>query len=332
MQSGLDLDYNEDQAAIRSAIERFCVQHNVDAVARQSGQPFPRELWRQLAELGVFHPGAAGSPESGGALEICAISEILGQHVFPGPIAATYLAIQTLQPQAAAGLLDGRELVSLSSADSTLLPFGCDADLFLIVDAARIARAHIPDFVEPVATLGGETWGRALLKADETLHGAERAFIVGNISSAAYLAGAAWRLLKDASAHAATRRQFGKTLGEFQAVSHPLADCAIGVTAAQTLARAAACSFDSAVGTDDTSLQEARAYAAGALLSAQRASLNVAYACHQVFAGIGITLEGPVFHITRRIRQLASTPPAGNRERDVLLAMTVSKAVTRAGA
>jgi alkylation response protein AidB-like acyl-CoA dehydrogenase len=141
--------------------------------------------------------------------------------------------------------------------------------------------------------------------------------IIGNIATAAYLTGAAWQLLRATSTHAATRKQFGKTLGEFQAVAHPLADCAIRLTAAQTLARAAACSFGEC-GTD-SGLYQATSLAAAAVMSARRASLGTAFACHQVFAGIGITLEGPVFHVSRRIRQVASTPPGGDRERDILL-------------
>jgi alkylation response protein AidB-like acyl-CoA dehydrogenase len=314
MESGLDLGFNEDQEAIRAAIDRFCEQQNVENFARQSGTTFPRVLWRQLAELGGFCPAAPGNDEAGGALEVCAISERLGHHVFPGPVAATFLAIQLLDPKEAAGLIDGHTLVSLSSADSTLLPWGTEADLFLIVNASDIAMAHAPDHVEPVPTLGGETWGRALLKIDNVLPDASRGLMIGNIAAAAYLAGAAWRLLRDASEHAATRKQFGKSLGEFQAISHPLADCAIGVTGAQTLARAAACSFD------DNDMNQAMRLAAGAIVSARRTSLNAAFVCHQVFAGIGITLEGPAFHISRRIRQLASTPPTGTREQDLLLA------------
>lgn len=317
MSAGLDLAYNEDQEAIRAAIDRFCTQNWVEDSARLSGQPLPRKLWRQLAELGAFYPAAPAHPEAGGALAVCAISEVLGQHVFPGPIAATYCAIQVLNSEDATGLQDGDTLVSLSSAGSTLLPWGTEADLFLIADGDRIARGHAPDYIEPVATLGGDTWGRALLKVGEILPHPGRAFIIGNLSTAAYLAGAAWRLLRNTSTHAATRKQFGKTLGEFQAVAHPLADCAIGLTAAQTLARAAACGFDD-TGTDGN-LQQARKHAAAALMSARRASLATAFACHQVFAGMGITLEGPVFHISRRIRQLASTPPTGTAERDVLL-------------
>jgi len=315
-ESGLDFSYNEEQDAIRVAVDRFCTQRNVRDLARQAGAPFLRQLWRDLAALGVFQVAAPDEAASGGALAMCAIAETLGQHLFPGPVAATYIAAQVLEPDTADRVRDGDLLVCLGSVESTLLPWGADADVFLIVDGPDVARAHTPGFVEPVATLGGETWGRAHLKVDESFHPVPNAAIAGNIASAAYLAGAAWHLLQEAAAYAALRKQFGKTLGEFQAVSHALADCAIALSAAQALARAASCAFDSAAAGSG----EAQPEAAAAVLSARRASLNTAYTCHQVFGGIGITLEGPAFYISRRIRQLASTPPVGHREHDILLA------------
>ena len=318
MTTGLDFSYNEDQQAIRAAIDRFCAQHNVEEIARQPDGPFPRELWRELAEQGVFYPASPDSPEAGGALEVCAIAETLGRHVFPGPIGPTYLAIQLLDGAERDALQGGRALVSLSCAGSTLLPWGTAADIFLTVDESTIARAVPPAHIEPAPTLGGDSWARAVLRIDRTLPDATRGLVLANIATAAYLASAGWQLLMDASAYAATRRQFGKTLGEFQAVAHPLADCAIRVSAAQTLARAAACSADRAG--FDGGADRVECDAATALFCARRAALNAAYACHQVFAGIGITLEGPAFHITRRIRQVASTPPLGGREEKLLLA------------
>lgn len=322
MNGELNFDFNEDQDAIRAAIDRFCTQQQVLDAAKTSGAPFPRGLWRELAQLGAFGVALPGDDQAGGALALCAIVEVLGQHLFPGPVAATYTALQVLAPKFAASVIEGDRLVSLSSVDSTLLPWGTDADIFLIANGQNIAVAHTPDFVEPVPTLGGDLWGRAHLKADETFHDAHRALAIGNIATAAYLAGAAWQLLRDASAHAATRRQFGKTLGEFQAVSHPLAECAISLSAAQSLARAAACAFDAAVAGGDDALVHVQHQAAGASLSARRASLNTVYACHQVLGGIGITLQGPAFHFSRRIRQVASTPPVDAREHNLLLAAT----------
>jgi len=310
---GLDLGFSEEQEAVRVAVDRFCTQRDTETIARRSGEPLPRSLWRDLAAVGVFYPGAPGH-DAGGALEVCAIAETLGHHVFPGPVAATYIAIQALDEARAAEVIDGAALVSLSGADSTLLPFGTEADLFLVTDGERIFLADTPENIEPVATLGGELWGRALLKVDRQLTVSARGLVAGNIATAAYLAGAAWRLLRAAAEYAGTRRQFGRTLGEFQAVTHPLADCAIGLTGAQTLVRAAACSADSGA------TEDAECLAAGALVAARRAALKTAFDCHQVFGGIGVTLEGPAFHISRRIRQVASTPPLGARERELLLA------------
>ena len=39
MESGLDFSFNEDQEAIRTAIDRFCTQHTVVDSARQLKQP-----------------------------------------------------------------------------------------------------------------------------------------------------------------------------------------------------------------------------------------------------------------------------------------------------
>jgi hypothetical protein len=41
--------------------------------------------------------------------------------------------------------------------------------------------------------------------------------------------------------------------------------------------------------------------------------------CHQVFGAIGVTLEGPAFHISRRIRQLASRSPGHASLRELVL-------------
>ena len=76
----------------------------------------------------------------------------------------------------------------------------------------------------------------------------------------------------------------------------------MSVSAAETLARRAACALDRAHA-------DAPARAAGARLSASAAALRAAFTAHQVFGAIGITLEGPVFHLSRRVQQLVAQPP-----------------------
>lgn len=320
MTHALSLEHGADQQAIAAAVARFCEAHDVEAAARGTEGDFPVELWRALAGMGVFAPAAPGQEESGGARAVCAICETLGEHAFPGPVAATYSALQALPREAHDGVLTGHTLVSLANAGDSLLPYGTIAGVFLAAgdDALYSAAPATPP--NPVRTLGGEHWGRARLEQGAALHGHGRAFAIGDIARGAYLAALAARLVRETATHAATRTQFGKTLGEFQAVSHPLADSAIAGTAAQTLARAAAAAFDAVVHEGQAGLTPAQRLAAGALNSARRAALGAAYTCHQVYGGIGITLEGPAFHLTRRIRQVASEAPGARREQAALLA------------
>lgn len=318
MSAGLGFDPSEDQQAVANAVARFCETRDVEAAARNTEADFPVELWRALAGMGVFAPASPGHEDAGGAREICAICETLGEHAFPGPVAATYLAMQVLPEPQREDVMAGHALVSLANAGDTLLPYGTIADIFLAASDDALHIAQTSNAPVEVRTLGGEAWGRAELTLGDMLGRHLRAFVIGNIARSAYLTGLSSRLVRETSAHAATRKQFGKTLGEFQAVAHPLANCAIDNTSAQTLARAAAAAFDG--GTTDTSLHDAQRLAAGALNSARRGALGAAYTCHQVYGGIGMTLEGPAFHLTRRIRQVASEAPGGRREDDILLA------------
>jgi hypothetical protein len=54
-------------------------------------------------------------------------------------------------------------------------------------------------------------------------------------------------------------------------------------------------------------------------LAARRTGLQAAHTCHQLFGAVGITLEGPVFHISRRLIQLATGAPGEASARQTLL-------------
>jgi len=178
--------------------------------------------------------------------------------------------------------------------------------------------------IAPLDTLGGEPWGRVERVRLQPLRGAAlhgvRAHALHDTAMAALAAAAGHALLDAAVEHARTRVQFGRAIGEFQAVAHPLADARIALDAARTLARRAACEFDATYDGDAApDAASTRAHAAAARLSARHASLLAAHVAHQVFGAIGITLEGPAFHLSRRIRQLASQPPGDAAAREALL-------------
>jgi alkylation response protein AidB-like acyl-CoA dehydrogenase len=293
----LDLAFDDVQQAIGDAVGQMCRERCTDAAVRAASGAFPRELWDELAGLGVL---ALCTPEGdGGPLELVAALEALGRAVFPGPLAATFLATQLL-PQAERARVAGGECV-VSVGAGRVWPWGPAAQLFIELDGDRafLARAAT---LEAVSTLGGEPWGRGALARERELGDARAALALHDTALAAYATAAGQRLVDAASDHARTRVQFGKAIGEFQGVALPLADCRIRLDGAEMLARRAG--YALAQGWDD-----APSHAAAAALSACSAALTSVNVCHQVFGAIGITLEGPIFHVTRRIRQLAGQPP-----------------------
>jgi alkylation response protein AidB-like acyl-CoA dehydrogenase len=304
----LDLSYDDAQQAIAAALSHFCRDRCSDEVVKAGNGSFDRGLWSDLAELGVL---ALATPEGdGGATEMVAALETLGRAVFPGPLPATIFATQLLAEDDRVAVSSGRAIASVGSPP--LMPFAPVAQIFIALEDGRAFRATPKGEIDPVPTLGGEIWGRIAVERNEELQGLDRANTLHDIAIAAYLCAAASRLVDDTAEHARTRKQFGKSIGEFQAVAHPLAECAIQLGGATTLARAAAHRFD-------CDHPEARAAAGAARIAANRSALHTGRTCHQLFGAVGITLEGPVFHVSRRIRQLASQAPTDGSGRSALL-------------
>ena len=51
------------------------------------------------------------------------------------------------------------------------------------------------------------------------------------------------------------------------------------------------------------------------------AALRAAYVTPQIFGGLGVMEDGPVFQVARRIRQLASYPPGAERADELTLGL-----------
>jgi alkylation response protein AidB-like acyl-CoA dehydrogenase len=306
--AGLDLSYDDAQQAIADSVAQFCRDRCGDAVVRAAAVHFPMELWRALAELGVL---ALATPEgAGGALEVAAAMESLGRAAHPGPLAETFLATQLLPEAERRAVASGAALVAVG--EPPLLSFAPLASVWIELAGGEAHLCEPGAAVEPFETLGGEPWGRVPLVRRLSLGDASRASALGDLALAAYLAAAGRRMVEDAAAHARARRQFGRPIAEFQAVSHPLADAAIGLDAAATLARVAAWSWDERTG-------DAHRLSGAARLSAARGAVRAAHAAHQAFGAQGVMRDGPAFARSRRIRQLAAATPGAGAAREALL-------------
>jgi hypothetical protein len=308
LSEGLDLELDAGGRAIGAAVAVFCRDRCVDEVVRRAATRFPHELWKELASLGVL---AIATPEGdGGALELVAAHEALGRAAFPGPLVATHLAAQLVPERERKSLASGEMLACV--AEGGLLPWGPLAEIFVALDGERAWLARPRGALAPLETLGGEPWARGELVRQTELHGVARALALAEIALAAHLAALGQELVDRACEHARTRRQFGQAIGDFQAVAHPLADCAIRLSASVTLARIAAFAWDRAE-------PDALPAASAARLSAAESALGAATTSHQVFGAVGVTLEGPVFHLSRRVRQLVAHPPSAASARERVL-------------
>jgi hypothetical protein len=307
--AALDLGFDDAQQAIADAVASFCRDRCCETVVRAAATGFPLALWRDLASLGVL---AIATPEGdGGAVEIVAVMESLGRAVHPGPLAETYFAMQLLPESERARVAPGEAIVSVGTPP--LLPWSPIAQIFVELDGDAAWLGEPRGAIEAVATLGGEAWGRATLVRRTALGPTARAYALGNLALAAYLAAAGRRLVDAAADHARARRQFGRAISSFQAVSHPLADCVIALDAAATLARVAAWEWDAQAPC-------APMRSAAARLSASRAAERAAHAAHQVFGALGVMRDGPAFYASRRILQLVASPPGPSPARATLLA------------
>ncbi|OCC25618.1 acyl-CoA dehydrogenase [Croceicoccus estronivorus] len=104
------------------------------------------------------------------------------------------------------------------------------------------------------------------------------------IAAAAEAVGAATRLLKITADYANQRKQFGRPIAGFQAISHPLADCATELEGVRYLTYQAAWAKDE--GQDCAHLARMAKYSAAALFR------RLATVAVQVHGGIGYSTEG----------------------------------------
>jgi hypothetical protein len=304
---GIDLEYDGVARELADSVQHFVHDHDQGIAA--AGGAVDLILWRALADLGVL----SLANEDDAPLLVGATMEVLGAAGFPGPLVATFIATRLLSGETADQLSSGRDLVSLG--EPPLMPWAPVAGVFVALELdgerAWLARAGEPP--EPVDTLAGEPWGRCTLDRVSDLGDASAALALGDVALCAYLVGAGERLLDLATAHAAQRVQFGRAIGDFQAVSHPLADCAMRLAAARALTRMAAYGLHQGE-------PAARGRLAAARLSATAAALGTAYQAHQTFGALGFTVEGPVARLAARVRQCTLLPPGPVAARRTVLA------------
>jgi alkylation response protein AidB-like acyl-CoA dehydrogenase len=135
--------------------------------------------------------------------------------------------------------------------------------------------------------------GRALV-GDHAVASLEGGFAVGAVATAAEGLGAATAALKLAVAHAKERHQFGRPIGQFQALQHVLADAHVDRESAWSSVLYAAAALEERLPDGREASSIAKAYASSASRTVVEASL-------QVLGGIAFTWEHDVHLLQRRV-------------------------------
>jgi alkylation response protein AidB-like acyl-CoA dehydrogenase len=288
---------DDEQRQLAASVHDLLSDADVLSVARSwaAGDPAPgRELVARLAKVGVC--GLAVPERFGGLgagpVELVVVFEVLGRHAVPGPLVESFAVV----PAVLEGLpVAGEWLPGLTKGDLATVtvaphvPHALDADtaVVFVVDGRTVYKGLVGNRRDSVDST------RRLFEVDrgEPLGVAGQGFDLGVLCVAAQLVGLGRGLLDQASAYVRTRRQFGRPVGEFQAVKHQLANVLVALEFARPLVHAAA------VTRTPRDVSAAKVASAGAAYLAARTAL-------QVHGAVGYTLEYDLGRRLTKVRAL----------------------------
>lgn len=308
---------SDEQRAFAEALDALLSAADVPRAARRWADGDPADglrLWSRLADLGV---PAVRVPEEFGGLDGAPLDgvvalERLGYHGAPGPwiesVALAPALLAGADPEVLPELAKGSARVTCAAPPWA--PHALDAETsthVYLLTGDTLARATVDRplrSIDPVRRLAALTPTAPI--------GVVRARAVDEVAlgTAAWLVGAGQRLLDDTVSYVTARRQFGRVIGEYQALKHALADVRVGLDFARPLVHGAACAL--AVTPDDASgeVSAAKVLAGDAAHRAARTAL-------QLHGAVGYTRELDLSLWLLRVRALIGAwgTPAFHRAR-----------------
>ena len=345
-------DQDELARAVRGwlgrAVPPEVVRKVLDAAPGGGGKA---AYWPGLAAQGLLGPhlpeewGGGG----GGLVDLAVVLEETGRAALPGPYLPTVLASAVLhragRDDLAAGLADGTRAGAVAFAagsltaaaapgpDGGLVLDGCappvlgagDADVvvlaaargaatvWLAVDSAALTL-RVQDSADPtrptaeVRASGVAVPGSRVLDIDPAL-----VTDLASVLLAAEACGTAGWALETAVGHARVREQFGRPIGQFQAVKHLCADMLVRVEQARAL------TWDAARTQDEPQADETQAVRGLTAALAAATALDAAYGCAkdciQILGGLGFTWEHDAHLHLRRATAARALLGTGARHR-----------------
>lgn len=307
--------------------------HNKVAYAAPFHAPDHWAALADLGVIGALVPEAAGG-FGGGGFDISVVFEELGRGLCPEPFLAALLAARMLQAagEDLSALIAGTTQYALASAEidapydaslgvteavpdgdgwrltgrKTAVYGGHVAGRFLVIAKAKGGLALFEVAAEAATVVGygmidgggaaelilDDTPGRLLLAdAAAALAAAEQAGIVALCAEAVGLMDVSHAMLLD---YLRTRTQFGRPIGQFQALQHRAVDMLTEIEQARSITIAAA-ALD---GPDPVRMVSMAKSLIG------RVARQVAEETVQMHGGIAMTWEAPVSHYVKRLVML----------------------------
>jgi alkylation response protein AidB-like acyl-CoA dehydrogenase len=296
----MDFTFTSEQEALREQARDFL-----------SATPEP--TWAQLAELGWT--GVSVAEEDGGAgltfLEEAVLFEELGRALYHGPYFATVALTLPALPADARGEVAAGE-TSWTLAFGPLVPDLDTAERIAIVGGDGIYE--LEDAEREVLVTTDESRPLGVVRGGEPGRRLADSAVLSEIEARSHAAlaleacGVARLAHEDAIEHASSREQFGKKIGAYQAVSHPLANAFTRVELARSLALWAAW----CVATGDA---QASIAAAAAKSYAGESAISVCETAIQALGGIGFTWEHRLHRLYKRALGVESFGRSGTRLR-----------------
>jgi alkylation response protein AidB-like acyl-CoA dehydrogenase len=273
-------------------------QEQLRAQAREVLAAGTRPGWRDLAALGWT--GVSVAPEHGGAglgfLEEAVLFEESGRALLHVPFFSTVARVLPALPGDLAGEVAAGD-ASWTMALGPLVPDLDQADRVAIVAGDGIYE--LDGFQREVLATGDETRPLGVVvggEAGRRLAGSELLPVLRRRELAALAleaCGVGPRALEHAVAHVSERVQFGRPVGSFQAVAHPLASSYAELELARSASYWAAWCVAVDDGTAAVAAASAKSIAADAAVTACERSI-------QAHGGIGFTWEHGLHRLYKR--------------------------------
>ncbi|MGZ8647509.1 MAG: acyl-CoA dehydrogenase family protein [Solirubrobacteraceae bacterium] len=298
----MNFGLSDDQRTIKSTARELLTARyplaEVRRLALEDERGFTDTQWDEMVSLGWPEIAELGT------VEMIVVAEELGYALAPTPLQSTW----------AAGLL-GADLSGAERGAVVIDGLAADAGTAAVLvdwDGAVVEGAEVEPVrpLDPTRRMFRVTGGSRSPAGGDV----ERARLQATVMNAAESVGVAERAMMMAVAYAKERKQFGRAIGTYQAVSHMCAQMLLEVEGARSAVYWAAWALDHEPETAAVATACAKAYAGDAGRRVPRAAV-------QVHGGIGFTWEHDLHFFLKRGEANAHAYGSGASHRERIAAL-----------